>query len=318
MSQNPMNMQGAIDLGAIAAAREAAQKAKEVQVTKDSNPIAKKVILDVTTADFENLVIKQSATVPVVIDLWATWCGPCKQLSPILEQLALEYNGKFVLAKVDVDAEPQISAAFQVQSIPSVFVAIGGQVAPLFQGAQPLPQVKQIIDAVLEQATKLGVAGNISGNDISGNDVSGNEMPQVLAEPSSDPRFDAAESALELGDWDRAIAAYQELLSATPNDSIAKIGLLNVQLLKRMDGVDFAAAISTSINAIDSQLVAADAQFLMNDFAGSFNRLIELIRTNTGKEREIVRDRLVELFEIAGATNPAVISGRTALANALF
>ena len=311
-------MQGAIDLGAIAAAREAAQKAKEVQVTKDSNPIAKKVILDVTTADFENLVIKQSATVPVVIDLWATWCGPCKQLSPILEQLALEYNGKFVLAKVDVDAEPQISAAFQVQSIPSVFVAIGGQVAPLFQGAQPLPQVKQIIDAVLEQATKLGVAGNISGNDISGNDVSGNEMPQVLAEPSSDPRFDAAESALELGDWDRAIAAYQELLSATPNDSIAKIGLLNVQLLKRMDGVDFAAAISTSINAIDSQLVAADAQFLMNDFAGSFNRLIELIRTNTGKEREIVRDRLIELFEIAGATNPAVISGRTALANALF
>jgi len=313
VSQNPMNMQGAIDLGAIAAAREAAQKAKEVQVTKESNPLTEKVILDVTTANFETLVIKQSATVPVVIDLWATWCGPCKQLSPILEQLALEYNGKFVLAKVDVDAEPQISAAFQVQSIPSVFVAIGGQVAPLFQGAQPLPQVKQIIDAVLEQAAKLGVAGNVSGNDISGN-----EMPQMVTEPSSDPRFDAAESALELGDWDLAITAYQELLSATPNDAIAKIGLLNVQLLKRMDGVDFATAISTSNNAIDSQLIAADAQFLMNDLAGSFSRLIELIRTNTGKDRDIVRDRLVELFEIAGATNPAVISGRTALANALF
>jgi putative thioredoxin len=308
-----MNMQGAIDLGAIAAAREAAQKAKEVQVTKESNPLTEKVILDVTTANFETLVIKQSAAVPVVIDLWATWCGPCKQLSPILEQLALEYNGKFVLAKVDVDAEPQISAAFQVQSIPSVFVAIGGQVAPLFQGAQPLPQVKQIIDAVLEQAAKLGVAGNVSGNDISGN-----EMPQMVTEPSSDPRFDAAESALELGDWDLAITAYQELLSATPNDAIAKIGLLNVQLLKRMDGVDFATAISTSNNAIDSQLIAADAQFLMNDLAGSFSRLIELIRTNTGKDRDIVRDRLVELFEIAGATNPAVISGRTALANALF
>jgi putative thioredoxin len=308
-----MNMQGAIDLGAIAAAREAAQKAKEVQVTKESNPLTEKVILDVTTANFETLVIKQSAAVPVVIDLWATWCGPCKQLSPILEQLALEYNGKFVLAKVDVDAEPQISAAFQVQSIPSVFVAIGGQVAPLFQAAQPLPQVKQIIDAVLEQAAKLGVAGNVSGNDISGN-----EMPQMVTEPSSDPRFDAAESALELGDWDLAITAYQELLSATPNDAIAKIGLLNVQLLKRMDGVDFATAISTSNNAIDSQLIAADAQFLMNDLAGSFSRLIELIRTNTGKDRDIVRDRLVELFEIAGATNPAVISGRTALANALF
>jgi putative thioredoxin len=140
----------------------------------------------------------------------------------------------------------------------------------------------------------------------------------MVTEPSSDPRFDAAESALELGDWDLAITAYQELLSATPNDAIAKIGLLNVQLLKRMDGVDFATAISTSNNAIDSQLIAADAQFLMNDLAGSFSRLIELIRTNTGKDRDIVRDRLVELFEIAGATNPAVISGRTALANALF
>lgn len=303
-----MNMHGAIDLGAVAAAREAEAKAKQVQAAKESNPIANKVINDVTTADFEELVIKQSANVPVVIDLWATWCGPCKQLSPVLEQLAIEYNGKFVLAKIDVDAEPQISAAFQVQSIPTVFVAIGGQVAPLFQGAQPLPQVKQVIDAVLQQASQLGVTGNVNG-------VAETELD--LTAPS-DPRFDAAESALELGDWDAAIAAYKEVLTATPNDPIAKIGLLNVQLLKRMDGADFESLITSADQSIESQLAAADAEFLLNKLPDAFSRLIELVRLNSGKERDQVRDRLIELFEIAGPTDPAVISGRTALANALF
>lgn len=309
MNQNPMrNLQGAVDLGALAAAREAQSKAAQVEATKQANPIASQVIIDVTTPEFENLVIKQSSTVPVVIDLWATWCGPCKQLSPVLEQLALEYNGKFVLAKIDVDAEPQISAAFQVQSIPTVFVAIGGQVAPLFQGAQPYPQVKQVIDAVLEQAKQLGVSGNVAGEP-----DQETEVPVI-----SDPRFDAAEMALEQGDWDGAIAAYQLVLASTPNDSIAKIGLLNVQLLKRMDGVDFEQAINTSASDLESQLTAADAQFLMNDFAGAFKRLIELVKVTAGKEREQVRDRLVELFEIAGPTDPAVVRGRTALANALF
>lgn len=162
MTQNQMNLRGAIDLGAIAASREAKAKAEQMQATKSSNPLASKVILEVNTSDFEELVIKQSSIVPVLIDLWAEWCGPCKQLSPVLEELALEYSGKFVLAKIDVDANPQISAAFQVQSIPTVFVAIGGQVAPVFQGAQPYPQVKQVIDAILEQAKQLGVSGNLN------------------------------------------------------------------------------------------------------------------------------------------------------------
>ena len=310
MPQNPMNVPGVFDLGALAAARESQEKAAQVQATKATNPIASKVILDVTTADFEQLVINQSANVPVVIDLWATWCGPCKQLSPVLEQLALEYNGQFVLAKIDVDAEPQISAAFQVQSIPTVFVAIGGQVAPLFQGAQPYPQVKQVIDAVLAQAKQLGVTGTVGDLD-----SQNKEAPEQII---SDPRFDAAESALEQGDWDSAAAAYQQVLAATPNDPIAKIGLLNVALLKRMDGVDLASAIANAGADIESQLIAADAQFMQNDFAGAFSRLIELVKNTSGKEREQVRDRLIELFDIAGPTDPAVVKARTALANALF
>ncbi len=310
MAQNPLNMPGVVDLGALAQARESQEKAAQVQATKAANPLASKVILDVTTADFENLVINQSANVPVVLDLWATWCGPCKQLSPVLEQLALEYNGKFVLAKIDVDAEPQISAAFQVQSIPTVFVAIGGQVAPLFQGAQPYPQVKQVIDAVLAQAKQLGVTGSVAGEGLTQEDVE-TQIP-------SDPRFDAAESALEQGDWDGALAAYQQVLASTPNDPIAKIGILNVSLLKRTDGLDLDAAISNAGTDLESQLVAADAQFMLNDFAGAFSRLVELVKNNAGKDREQAKDRLLELFDIAGPTDPAVVKGRTQLANALF
>lgn len=305
-----MNLQGAVDLGALAAVRESQEKASIVQANKAANPLASKVILDVTTADFEQLVINQSANVPVVIDLWATWCGPCKQLSPILEQLALEYNGKFVLAKIDVDAEPQISAAFQVQSIPTVFVAIGGQVAPLFQGAQPYPQVKQVIDAVLTQAKQLGVTGSLAETP--------EEIQQEVDQPISDPRFDAAETALEAGDWDAALAAYQQVLSATPNDPIAKIGILNVALLKRTDGIDLTNAVSNPDSSVESQFLAADAQFLMNDLAGAFTRLIELVKVTSGKDREQVRDRLVELFDITGPTDPAVVKARTQLANALF
>jgi putative thioredoxin len=202
-----MNLQGAIDLGAVAAAREAQAKSAQAAAQRAADPVASNLIIDVTTASFEADVITQSMSVPVVVDLWATWCEPCKQLSPILEKLALEYDGRWILAKVDVDAEQQIAAAFQVQSIPTVYVVIGGQVAPMFQGAMPESQVRQVLEAVLAEAEKAGITGRVATDA----QAEGEETQAV--QPPSDPRFDAAEAALESGDWAKAIDAYKEILS---------------------------------------------------------------------------------------------------------
>ena len=149
-----IHVRGAVDLGALAAQREAQQRAATAAASG-----ATVAVVDVTEETFEAAVLQQSMTVPVVLDLWAEWCQPCKTLSPILEGLAAEYGGRFVLAKVDVDANQRIAQAFQVQSIPSVFAVIQGQPLPLFQGALPEPQVRQYIDALLAEAAKAGVAG---------------------------------------------------------------------------------------------------------------------------------------------------------------
>src|SRR4051794_32509579 len=151
-------------------------------------------VVDVSEETFQTEVIDRSAQVPVLIDFWADWCGPCKQLSPVLERLAAEGAGAWVLAKIDVDANQRLAQAFQVQSIPSVFAVIAGQPVPLFQGALPEQQVRTVLDEVLRVAEANGLPGP-------GGAPSGDGGP---AAPAADPAYDVAQQALERGDLDGA------------------------------------------------------------------------------------------------------------------
>jgi len=220
-----------------------------------------------------------------------------------------------VLAKVDVDAEQQIAAAFQVQSIPSVFAVIGGQVAPLFQGALPEQQIRQAVDKVLEVAQSQGIDGSVAGAP-AGTDTNAEDVP---AEPPGDPRFDAAFAAIDAGDWSAARAAYQRILDESPADPDAAVGLAMVDLYERSQSLDPASALAQASDPSDvqAQLAAADAEALTGQWAACFDRLIATVKVTGGDDRERVRTRLLEMFALAG-DDPAVVPARTALASALF
>ena len=298
------NFSGAVDLGALVAQKDQKRKTDAALAGAPAG-----VVIDVTAATFQQEVMDRSMSVPVVIDLWATWCGPCKQLSPVLEKLAAEYGGRWILAKVDVDAEQQIAAAFQVQSIPSVFAVIGGQVAPLFQGALPEQQIRPALDKLLEVAASQGITGTLSGSDAA---------PQESPEPVGDPRFDDAAQAIDAGDWEAARQAYKRILDETPSDSEAAAGLAMVDLYQRTDGLDVDTVLAVSdATDVTAQLQAADVEALAGQWAASFDRLTALVRATSGDEREQVRNRLLDLFTLAG-DDPAVAPARIALANALF
>jgi putative thioredoxin len=254
------------------------------------------VQLDVTEATFQAEVLERSLTTPVVIDFWAEWCGPCKQLSPVLERLAVEYGGAWVLAKIDVDANPRLAQMFRVQGIPMVYAVVGGQPVNGFTGVLPEAQVRQFLDAVVQAA--------------------GLEVP--IAE---DPRLAEADQALVSGDLETAERAYQKILSDSPADGAAEAGLAQVALARRVQGVDPAAVLAAARDApdrVDAQLRAADVEVLNGDAERAYRRLVELVRRSAPEDRERVRQHLVSLFAVAGPDDPVVASARRALANALF
>ena len=314
MSEQRINLQGAVDLAALAATRKAQEQrllqaqSQSEDPTGDGQPSSNQAIsFNVAVETFEDDVLKQSLVVPVVIVFWTPRSEPAVELVATLEKLAREDNGSWVLAKVDVDDQvvQQVATAFQVQAIPAAFAMIGGQPVPLFQGVAPEHKLREVVDAVVAQGQQLGLPGN--------------GEPQAQTEEAPlDPRLERAQQAIDDGNWDEAISAYQELLKENPKDVIASIGLLNAQLFARVDGVDFDQAISSAGDAVESQLLAADCEFMMNDWDASFNRLIEFIRFNSGAPRDLARERLLQLFEIAGPHDEAVIRGRSALTSALF
>lgn len=306
MSSTPFSARGAVDLGALATARQNQQRASAALASAPAG-----VVIDVTTESFQADVIDRSMTVPVVLDLWAEWCGPCKTLSPILERLAAEYGGSWVLAKVDVDAEQQIAAAFQVQSIPSVFAVVKGQPIPLFQGAYPEPQIRQVLDELLKVAAEQGVSGSV---DDAAPEAAAEEAPEI-PEPPLDPRFEAAYDAIEAGDWAAAQQAYRSVLASDPADADAAAGLALVSLYERTSAA--VEPVAPAPDDLDANLLVADFAALRNDWDAAFDAAIGVVRHSLGDEREAARQRVVEYFLLA-ADDPAVPKARSALASALF
>src|SRR3954449_5672072 len=285
-------MAGAVDLAAVKARSEAAARAQAAPPPSADAPAGApgSAVVDVSEATFQSEVLDRSFQVPVVLDLWAEWCGPCKQLSPVLERLAAEGGGSWVLAKVDVDANPALAQGLRVQGIPAVKAVWQGQLVAEFSGAIPEEQARQFVTELVRATTGGAVPGETG------------EAPA----PPEDPRLDAAEAALERGDLAAAEAAYQAILDVEPDHPDAGLAIKQVQLFRRAEeaGPDALEAADAAPDDVDAQARAADFLLGTGNVEAASDRMLAVVRRTAGDDRDRARTHLVELFGIVGDADP--------------
>ena len=257
--------------------------------------------LEVTAANLTAEFLPLSRTKPVIVIAWSSRSSESIEMVRTLGTLETSYQGSWALARLDIDAEPNVAQALQTKSVPYAIALIGEQMVPLFEQSYPEAQICLVLDKVLTLAAEQGVGS----------------APIEVSEPEEDE----AMAALESGDFRAAEVAYKKLLARKPTDSFAKLGLAQTQLLIRTDGLDLATIIkeaSDSPSDIALQLQAADMEIANGGVEAAFNRLLHLVKATSGDERTKSREHLLTLFVLVDPSDPRLAAARSALANALF
>lgn len=304
-------MAGAVDLAALKARNDAAARAAEAPA-----PEASQAVVEVTEAQLQTEVLDRSFQVPVLLLLTSSRV-PSDELETTLAGIVRQQSGALVLGRVDVDQNMRIAQQLQAQAVPAVYAVIAGQVIPGFQGNLPAEQVREFVSAVLQAGKEQGLTG---GGPAAAGDEAEPDAPAAPAETPEDPRFAAAYEALDGGDFDTAAQRFQAILDAEPGNDDARLALGQTRLLQRLERVDADAAARAEADPADvtAQLAAADLAFAANDIQGCLDRLVRTVSLTSGDEREQVRTRLLELFELLGPDDPRVAPARRALTRALF
>jgi putative thioredoxin len=315
----PTNLRGAVDLSSLVDRPTATAPSAAASPEGAGEALAlPSLYFEGTDANFNDF-IDLSMRVPVVVDLWAEWCGPCKQLSPILDKVVAEYAGRVVLVKVDVDANPQLTQAFQAQSIPAVAALVGGRPVQLFVGALPEQQVRDVFAQLLDLAAQNGVTGTVAVDGDPGAAPEG-EQPEPQPEPLP-PHHAEAYEAIERGDFATAIQEYKTAIAQDPRDSMAVAGLAQVSLLARLSGKTLDAIRSAAASDpadTDAQLDVADLDVSGGHVDDAFDRLLTLFPRLDAAGKDTVRTRLLEYFEIVGVEDPRVAKARARLTSLLY
>jgi putative thioredoxin len=309
MTSASFNRPGAVDLSAL---KQKAQQQGAGPAT--AAPGGASYVVEVTEQTFEAETIRRSVKHPVVAELYSPRVATGQQLSDALVEIANASGGRFLLARLNVDTAPGIVQALGLQAVPTVIALVNGQVAPLFQGVLPREQAQAAIDQLLKAAVANGIVGRAEP-------VGASSAAEEPAEEAVvDPRFAAADEALARGDFAAAEAEFDKLLAANPGDAEAQAGKAQAGLFARATRFDpqVVLAAARADDSVGVQLDAADVEMVSGQVEAAFDRLIGLVKTKSGDERNQVRVRLLELFETVGNADPRVLKARRDLMTALF
>jgi putative thioredoxin len=257
--------------------------------------------IEVSVENLSSDILPLSLVRPVIVLMWSPRSKESVDMVNVLGKLEIDYKEAFALARVDIEAHPQVAQAFQTKSIPYAVAIIAEQMVPLFEQAYPEAQVRMVMDKVLTLASEQGIG-------------------QAPVEQMEAEEIEAME-ALEAGNYVAAEEAYKKWLSRKPSENLAKLGLAQTQLLIRTESLDLEVVIDESTKNpgdIALQLKAADVEIVNGGVEAAFTRLLHAVRATTGDDRAKVKDHLLKLFVLVDPNDPRLVSARKELASALF
>jgi putative thioredoxin len=257
--------------------------------------------IEVSVENLSSDILPLSLVRPVIVLMWSPRSTESVEMVKVLGKLEIDYKGAFALARVDIEAHPQVAQAFQTKAIPYAVAIIAEQMVPLFEQSYPEAQIRMVMDKVLTLASEQGIG----------------EAPVEQMEAEEIEAMDA----LEAGNYGAAEAAYKKWLSRKPAENLAKLGLAQTQLLMRTEGLELSEVIDQSAlnpSDIQLQLKAADVEIVNGGVEAAFARLIHAVRATSGDERNKVKDHLLNLFALVDQSDPRLVAARKELASALF
>lgn len=280
--------------------------------------------VDVTAANFEQAVIEQSRQVPVLVDFWAEWCAPCRALKPILEKLADEYQGRFVLAKVNSDHDQSLATMCGVRSIPNVKAFVNGELVDEFLGAVPESAVKQFIDGLLPSPAEAMRADAMA---ICRQGDTAKALAMLDEAMHLDPgnenlRIDTAGILLDLGKTADAETLLAGLSPAARQNPRVEALFSRLEFAAKSTGLPDAATLENRIrdneNDLDARLSLANFYVSQRQFEPAMDQLLEIIRRDRKFGDDIARETMLSVFNLLGGQEELVARYRRLLASALY